>query len=265
MPQRYNYRKQKIRSLRKRRKFYQFRSFWVLLLCLVLGGVVAYFALFFSKVQVRQVEITGNQKVATQDVETLAWKNINNSILWFSTQSIFLEDPNALKANMLEQFPQIEDVKIQKKYFSSISIAITERQPFALFCELPANCFSIDKNGIIFEKTPPTPDSLIITSGHDQLELFEGKHVIETKTIQAIAEVKDSLKQHFNIDLKEALAANPLVFKTSEQWKAYFDPAADIGLQITKMNLLLKDDIPESARKKLQYIYLQYKDRAYYK
>jgi hypothetical protein len=36
-------------------------------------------------------------------------------------------------------------------------------------------------------------------------------------------------------------------------------------LQIKKMDALLQTEIPPDARKKLQYIYLQYKDRAYYK
>jgi hypothetical protein len=40
---------------------------------------------------------------------------------------------------------------------------------------------------------------------------------------------------------------------------------SDLDLQITKLNLLLKNEVSESARKTLQYIDLRFKDRAYYK
>ena len=69
----------------------------------------------------------------------------------------------------------------------------------------------------------------------------------------------------FQIYIKEAFVSNPLILKTSESWKLYVDPDGDIQSQITKMKLLLKDQITPAVRQNLQYIYLQYKDRAYYK
>ena len=35
--------------------------------------------------------------------------------------------------------------------------------------------------------------------------------------------------------------------------------------QITKMNLLLEQEIVPAQRKNIEYIYLQYQDKAYYK
>ena len=55
-----------------------------------------------------------------------------------------------------------------------------------------------------------------------------------------------------------------LNIETSENWEIYFNLDSETDLQIAKMNLLLKDEIPVSVRKTLQYINLRF-NRAYYK
>ncbi len=232
----------------------------------MLGIAATYFGLFFSKVQIQHVEITGNQKVAASTIEDLAWENINNRFLGlFASQSIFLEDPNALKATLLKRFPQIGDVRVQKKYLSTLSVVVSERQPFSVFCDSITNCFSIDTTGVIFEQVPTPISTMVITSDPAKTEIFAGEDVVNQKSMMAIEKIQTSLKQSFNINIAEALVSDPLIITTSEKWKIYFDPNMDINLQLTKLTLLLKDQIPVGSRKGLQYVYLQYKDRAYYK
>jgi cell division septal protein FtsQ len=237
-----------------------------MLLLIIVAGVVAYFGLFFSKIQIQQVEIAGNQKVATADIEKLAWENINTTFLGlFPSQSIFLENPNALKTALLKTYPQIGEVNIRKMYPSSLSVVISERQPFSVFCDSSTNCFSIDTAGVIFEKVQAPVGSMIISSDPPKSEIFAGEDVVNNTMMLAIGKIQTSLKQALNIDIAEALVSDPLIITTSEKWKIYFDPTTDIDLQITKLNILLKNQISASDRKTLQYIYLQYKDRAYYK
>jgi len=259
------HRKQKVRSLRKKKKVYQLRSFWIVFAAVLLGALAIYFGIFFSAIQIQHIAIAGNQKVATGDIEKLAEKNSTTKVLGLSSQSIFLENPIALKNDILHAFPQIGDVSVQKKYPSSLFIMVQERQPFSVFCDSLTNCFSIDNTGVIFEQVQAPVGVMTISTEPAQLEVFAGEDVVNKNVMDAIGKIQTSLKQNFNIDVAQALVSDPLIITTSEKWKIYFDLTQDIDLQITKLNTLLKNQISTSDRKTLQYIYLQYQDRAYYK
>ncbi len=242
MPHKHHHRKQKIKGLRKKKKFYHFKAFWIALLLLVIGGGLAYF-LFLSPVFLVEA----------------------NAQYLIPGRSIFLINSRATEQAILKAYPDIETATVEKHYPATVTVTIKKRQPFSIFCNGENACFSLDKNGVIFEAQANAGNTgLVVTSDGNQ-GISEGQQVITKEMAQALIKIRDNLKNNFNIDTREAFVSNPLVLKTSEQWKVYFDPTEDIDLQITKMDLLLKDQIPAKDRLKMQYIYLQYKDRAYYK
>jgi hypothetical protein len=96
--------------------------------------------------------------------------------------------------------------------------------------------------------------------------VFTGEDVVAQNIINAISKIQKSLKDNFQIDLKEALVASSvrLNVTTSENWQIYFDlsPESDINLQLTKLNLLLNGGMSADSRKNLRYIDLRPQDRA---
>ena len=267
-----SYRRKHIRpKLKKRKKIYQRPFFWIFLI--LLGAIsILYIALFHSKFQVVKVEISGNEKTKSQDVETIVWNNIQKKILGIgglsiSSESIFIADSKKIARDILDKFPSIEEVQVEKKLPAAIILKIKERKPFAVFCHSSENCFFIDSNGVVFENLQSLPQNaaIVITKGSNNSKVFLGESVIDKNNMDSIQNVMQTLKNNFRIGIREVFVSSLLVFKTSENWQVYFDPNSDINSQITKMDILLKDEISPNARKNLQYIYLQYKDRAYYK
>ncbi len=254
-------------SIKKHKKFYQSSWFWLAFLGLSLALGITYLLLFLPNIQITHLEISGNQKVATQDIEALVQKEIDQRIIGFSSKSIFLVNSKTISQKLLAGFPSLESAEVKKGYFSKLTIYITERKPFAIFCKTGSDCFSIDKNGIIFQLTDSSPKNMMVLS-HDPADVKKlefGQTVIAKNIMEGIINIQDDLKKNFQIDIKEIMVSNPLIITTFENWKVYIDPLADINLQIAKMRKLLTDEISPSARKKLQYIYLQYQDRAYFK
>ena len=167
---------------------------------------------------------------------------------------------------MLSEFPDIKEVKIHKKFPDAINIIIVERDQFAVFCASGSQCFSIDDNGVIFENfAGDLSNNLILEEPADGLAFPLGQNVIDKNIIDEIKKVNQSLKDNFQIRVDRVVIADYLEFKTAEGWSAYFNASSDIQLQISELNALLKGEISEEKRKSLEYIYLQYKDRAYYK
>src|SRR3989344_588167 len=266
MSYRHKHIKPKIRNLKTKKVLFRRPVFWFFL-ALTTIIVILYFSLFYFKFQINNIEILGNQKNKSEDIQNIALEYIHKKIVSIGvfqvwTKSIFITNTGELSKKILSKFPVIESVSLQKKFPDSLFINIKERLPFAVFCnnENPEKCFFIDVNGIIFEELQNIPKDMIVL--HKD---YDGKNNINKNTMDVISQVEKNLKDNFQIDIKKVLISDPLVFTTSENWQIYFDPTLDINLQITKMDTLLKNEIPINNRKKLQYIYLQYKDRAYYK
>ncbi len=256
----------KIRGLKKRKKFFQSPIFWWLLFVAMLIGGAVYIILFMPTFQVEKIIISGNEKIKTEDIKNLVAKNIKKEVFGIFSNSIFMVNPSLVTKNMLAALPSVESMRVQKSLPQTINIIIKERTPYALFCPKPDNCFLIDRQGVVFESVQEIPQKIMIitpTSGDDIFYL--GQQVVDKTTMDSVVKIQENLKNNFQLDVKEVLNSNPLVITTSENWQIYFDANSSTDLQITKMNALLQSEISANGRKNLQYIYLQYKDKAYYK
>lgn len=277
-----NYRKKhihpKIRNLRHRKRLIKRPLFWIILCVISIVAATAYFTLFFPKFQVQSIHVTGDNQLQKIDIERMVWEHVHRKLfLGASSKSIFLVNSEELISDIMDSYSAVDSVRVERIFPHNVSLDITERKPFAWFCPKETTlelCFFLDRNGVVFEKSGIVDDDMSIVR-QDNDDIIFGKSVVDKNVINSIAKIEENLQTSFNIGTKEAFisssmlnppsAENPLIITTSEKWKLYFDPASDIDLQIIKMNALLKDEISAGERKNLQYIYLQYKDRAYYK
>lgn len=203
----------------------------------------------------------------------MAWQAVQKNLLpaglfELQTKSIFLASSQSVHKKIIGVFPEVREVNVQKKLPDRITVTLSEREAVATFCALQnANemCALIDREGIIFRPTYEAHNGMIIRNFADERQMTLGKNVVSGEYINYVLGIRQSLAERFGIQASEALIQNPLVITTSEGWRAYFDPAQDIALQVTKLEYLLQDTIKPEDRKNLQYIYLQYKNRAYYK
>jgi len=267
--------KNKIYKIRPKKSIFKKPAFWFLLLFLILISTAVYFLLFYQKLQVKNIIISGNEKAGSQEIENIVLNETNKKIINFlnfnlTSKSIFLVNTENIKKQVLNMFPVIENIKIDKNYPNSISVQIKERKPFAVFVsQNNEDYFYIDEGGIVFEKLQGFPQNMTaIRQLINSADAVIGKTAVEKNIMQAISSIKKDLSEKFQIDIREAFISNPLRLdiKTGENWQIYFNlgPDTDINLQITKLNLLLAGEISQEARKNLEYIDLRF-DRAYYK
>lgn len=259
----------KIRGLRKTKKLLKKPWFWLLVSFLSIFFGVGNFLLFSPRFAISDVSISGNTKIPTLALEYEAQKDVTKNLISLGnitmvSRNFFLFDSKKLAANILKDFPHAKEAKVTKKLPREVSIVIEEREAFAVFCEGQDNCFFIDEAGIIFEETSQV-EGLMTMSKEFTKEAMLGKNVVSTSIMEAILRIKNELENNFKIGVSEVLLNDILVFKTSEGFKLSADSASDMNAQITKLNVVLRDQIPVSSRKDIQYIYLQYKDKAYYK
>ncbi len=271
----------RIRGLKRKKQFFQRHLFWIIILLIVIIAGLSYFVLFFPKFQIAKIDIVGNENVTSDKIQHIVLSDVTKNIITtgflnIDSKSIFTVSTKNIRSDILRTFPEIEEITIDKHLPDSILLKIKERKPYAVFCEQKPSkdssesvgntCFSLDGNGVIFKLLQRVPENtMVVYAPPTNKDIFNGENVIEKKMADTLIKVQNSLKNNFQIDVTEILVSNPLIFTTSEHWQIYFDPTSDIDLQIAKMNALLKNEILGDARKNLKYIYLQYKDKAFYR
>jgi cell division septal protein FtsQ len=266
--------KNKIYKNRPKKSIFKMPIFWWSLLILILIITGIYFLLFYPKFQVQNIAISGNEKIETQDLENTIsnsiTKNFINLGFWrLSSKSIFLASIKDVQNQILNSNTRIKTITAKKTFPQNLAVQVQERKQLAVFCQND-KCFNIDDEGIVFEELPNIPENSFIVRQNLNIDnIHLGKNVIAENTMAMISEAKKNLQDSFQINLTEALISTPirLDVKTGEGWQIYFniDETSDINLQVTKLNLLLKDEITPDARQNLEYIDLRFEDRAYYK
>jgi len=267
--------------IKKKKSLFKSRLFWLTILVLIIFGGIFYLVCFSSIFQIKDIKISGNQKIQTQDIENLIKEKINQKLLFFPTKSIFLIKSNEIVESLLEKFLKIDKVNLKRRLPESLIVEIQERLPLGVWCQ-GENCFYIDKEGIIFEENPPKVEEdksssppfaatreaeFIIKSEESIAQGFLGEKVIEKVLLESIFEIQRKLKESLKINIEEIiiLEKEKINAKTSEGWEIYFNPTGDINWQLTKLSLVLEKEIPPERRKDLEYIDLRFGNFAPYK
>ncbi|MGD0577063.1 MAG: FtsQ-type POTRA domain-containing protein [Candidatus Staskawiczbacteria bacterium] len=267
--------KNKIHKIKPKKSILKRLWFWLLILFFIVVFSALYFLLFYPGIQIKNVVVSGNNEIKAQDLQDIILNNSNTGLVKFwnvnlTSKSIFLADTSKLEKEILEKFPIIEKVSVNKQFPQTITLGIAERKPIGVYCSQTQQCFLIDENGVIYEPlNAPPADYIVVQQALENNNVFAGQNIVEQNIIAGISEIQKDLKNNFQINVKGALIASPLRLNitTDGGWQIYFNLSGDpdINSQITKLNLLLNGDVNANARKTLQYIDVRFKDMASYK
>lgn len=269
--------KLKIKKLKPKKFVLKNKWFWFVILSIVVFVATIWFLFFSSYLQINSILISGNKELKSEDILQISNENIFKKLFsignWdVTTKSIILVNSKNIKRDILNKFPKIQEVLVTKKLFQTIEINIKERKAVAVFCKgnqiPPKDCYFIDELGIIFEEIKEAQNNFVVIRKNDFTENnIIGAQAVEKNITESILKIQKTFKDNYNVDILDVLITTPfrLNIKTAENWQIYLTTDSDLNMQITKLNLLLEEEISEQIRKKLQYIDLRFKDRAYYK
>jgi len=244
---------------------------------LIIGLVGAVYLLFFARLMdVREVTVEAEEEMRGRiNNEISSWLN---SGFWRFTEGsnlLFLSG-NVLASRIIEKFPELESVKITKKFSHALIATVQERKPSGIWClsaqaglSEQADCFYFDKSGKAFSSTQPSNGFLVLNViDQRSRELGLGDKVAEEVWTKNIFKAKDVLSKH-NISIAMFVippdSFDEFHAKTAEGWKILFGNQTDIESQISALAIFLKEKISPAHRATLQYVDLRIQDRIYYK
>ncbi len=261
----------KIHRYRKKKSILKNRFFWPATLILVCLTSLFSF-LFFSGtfliekiIVLRQTQdnsepvewvVTGQEKVSKEAIVSLV-----------VPENIFLVDKKAIRVKILESFPQIAEVEISRNFPDSLNILVIERVSAGVWCQ-EDDCFLLDSEGIIFEKTAVEDEAQqVLIRNLNGGELVLGDRAVEGEELYKILKIDSDLKSELNIKVEGFTISpdNKLIVLAEGGWEIYFNLANDIDWQVTKLGAVLEEKIPPEERDNLEYIDLRFGNFAPYK
>ncbi|MDO8663281.1 MAG: FtsQ-type POTRA domain-containing protein [Candidatus Wildermuthbacteria bacterium] len=258
--------KRKPYRIKKRRPVWRTKLFWRIFIIAMFLGEVLYSVYFLEPFQIKNIEISGNEKIKTASIEGIIQNQINKTVMFFQTKSIFLIAPLKIEKIVLTDFPQIATVSLKRKFPNTLVVDIIERKPAAIFCQTD-NCFNLDKEGIVFEPNLARAGLVKIMNLVSGPDIKLGEEVVGKDLLNKILEIGDKVENDIKIllDKISVVSDDRLNVGISDGWEIYFDPQKDLSWQFTKLKAVLDKEIPQEKRKNLEYIDLRFGNFAPYK
>jgi len=249
-------------KVKRKKSILKNRFFWLGILILIVFIAIFYFLILSPVFKIKEIKISGNQKVLTTDIENTVQK-----VLSSEGKNIFILNTEKIKNEISFNFPQIGQVKVKKELPDGLIIAIEERKPVAVFCH-NVNYFLTDKEGIIFEQIPEAMnDYLKIQNPSLNKDLKLGDRAVEEEQMAQILAIESKLREDLKIPLigVSIISEKRFNLETLEGWEVYLNPEGDLNWQLTKLKAVLEEEIPLEKRKDLEYIELRFGNFAPYK
>ncbi|MBU2472655.1 hypothetical protein KKE74_01320 [Patescibacteria group bacterium] len=254
--------------------------------CLLIG--ITYFLIWSPFLWIENIEIRSSKVplyYTSLEIREIVENNLEEK-LWriISQKSIALISSSKIKNDILDQFPEINEVIIQRKLPNILIVKIWERESIGVWCQYHSTsteefierkidqCFYIDQQGIIYRQAPLMKGNLVLNiySAKNQTadirtqvtspEIIEFILAIE----QGIEKIKMADKKPLTIIDFEIISLEDLRVTTLNDYQIYFNPAYSTELQLQALEMILEKEIKQDYVS-LEYIDLRIQDRVYYK
>ncbi len=121
-----------------------------------------------EKIRIQTIIVSGNAAVSADDVLAVANRDMAGRYFYLFSRSNSLIFPRfKIKKDLLSEIKTIKDLDISWDDWQQISIKITERKPYSVWCGndmkiTDAKCYFVDKEGYIYGEAPAFSGSIFI-------------------------------------------------------------------------------------------------------
>ena len=149
-------------------------------------GSTAYFSAH-PRVTINAIEVVGTKIINSSDIEKTVKEHLSGRYFYlFSRANAFLYPHDHIYIDLLDLFPRIESLSVERTSINKLRIQITERIGSHLYCGTAPidsstygdeNCYFINDDGYIFDRAPYFSGDVYFKFYGPLLELKEGEVV----------------------------------------------------------------------------------------
>ncbi|MCP6726705.1 MAG: FtsQ-type POTRA domain-containing protein [Patescibacteria group bacterium] len=259
--------------IKHKRYWYKNKALWFMIISFVIVVLSVYVLWFLPFLQIKEIEISGNESIDKERVVIITEEKISQKVLGLRSSSILFVNKSEISKALQDWFPEIESVSVHRNFPSKLTLDIFLRQEIISWCRFVEDsqvCLGVDRYGIAFQDSVPI--DIYITGPPKLKELSWGDRVIDpdllSKLLDFRAEVESwSILREDEVRVVELsiISENWVYVILSEGWAAYINPKENMDWQSTKLKLVLESEVPREKRGKLLYLDLRFGDQAFVK
>lgn len=258
---------------KKRVSFLRQRFFWYGIGLVFLLVFLFWVVLFSPWLNIQEIKVEGESEILKERILFVIEESFWQSFLGIPQNSILLVREAELREDLLSSFPLILGVTLKRSLPKTLVIEITQRQQVAAWCppvgetDKNSSCFALDRQGIPFKEAANTDEYVVFYSKGNPVLGQELLHPSLLATLLSFKETFAALGEpmQFKTAAFEIGQGGQVEGVTSEGWRVLLKIEENMEWQITKLKLVLEQQIPQERRGDLEYIDLRFGDQAYLK
>ncbi len=249
------------------------RKFFSLFLKIGLPTAILIGLVFLSRadfLQIKNFEVLGVETIQPENVKNTASNFISGNKFFIIPKSdILLLNKEKMATALIAAFPRIEKVEVNKQFFSQkVELKVTERKADFLWCSTQDECFSITKDGFIFERSEDVNNKIIFKGILEENPLM--KNFATPEKMQNYLKLIEVFKNDgFNISSINIESADKVVAKikiNSAITDIIFNPdEPDLFLTAQNVVLLINETKSKNPSANFQYIDARFGNKMFYK
>lgn len=222
------------RRIRKEKRLKIIKAILKIILFIAIIAGIAAFLLVSPVFNIKEISVSGNNKIQATEIESLSQLNIEQNIFRFSKETV---------KNNIKQNAYIDSVEIKRKLPNKIEINVTERTP--AYQIKFGNAFAyIDEKGNILEINEEDLKLPLITGYKTQAEDFKAGNMMQEEDVTKLDTVNSIIRVSKSNEIYDMITSIDIT--NDEEYKvefkgegktAYLGDASNINDRI----LLLKE------------------------
>lgn len=254
---------------RKKQKVKKIKVYLTLLgIIVVCVGIISLLRL--QAIQIKEVKISGNVFVDTQEIQQKTDTLLNKNIAWIiPNKNIFLFSKHEL-IEQIKQNPAVVSVKVKKDFFNTLLIEVVEQEKEMIYCISPekTECFYINKKGFIYAKVEDIiiPEQEIIIYTEQGIKKIQDVILAEDTYTDIVLFVKNTMRQEIKIGEVYIKSDGVIEFVTRDNTRLLASMFDDFKKDFAHLvalfenGVLTKEQLPQ-----IEYIDLRFGNKVFYK
>lgn len=257
-------------QMKKRRMRFRKMAFRVFFFFILVGSGI-WASLLLPFFQFKNISVSGNVSISSPDIEQSANTFLARKFFYaFPVRNIFLFNPAALEERILTEFPIIAAVRVSRSFQKEVSISVTERTLWGLYCGVPTDCFYIAEDGVLVAEAPQLTENAMFRI-HDKRVGAAlrglGEQAVAGDRMAQIRQAVDFLAGRYDISAREVVLGDGFEGRaelvTGEDWFILFDARTNMERALENMALVLERHIKN--RNMLEYVDIRFEGKIFYK
>ncbi len=261
----------RVSPVRVRRRRTRLMVFAAALALVVACAMYVSYLSYLPQYSIGAITVEGAQAVPADVVTEYAQTIIyNGSHNFLSRANVLLYPKAVIEKDIPLEFPRIVSATLSRPSLLSnaLTITVTERQQFALWCSDAGVCYQMDKTGFVFAQAPANASSTgeyIFTGGISTSSPPIGQTFAPGHTQGLVAFLQSLDNAGYSPLGAQVQSDQDFVVPLSQGFSVYASFGEDPGTLVSNLQLILSSSALAGQTQNLEYVDLRFGDKVYYK